>query len=338
VISLLDQTSNHSVVDSAGSLLDLEESGHSPLGVPRVGAQPVRDTAFSSPSDDLDGVSSEGSSGGVDVNSTGVGQEVLVDGEGSLDGSVGEDLVLNLLNSGDGVGLGSEVEVRVVRSGVSSNASLGASGGGVGGERRALRVDGGVVVVLAGLEGVWLAEAGLVVQVSGDDSGVDVVSPGGRGVSSVAAASAEEAAAGEQVLGGDSGLQGLVGGDADSVGDGLDSTEGPARAAVGLISDLRDGLALGPLLSGIKVLRESGVDGSLLLLSQLEPLGLLQRSHHLLDVLEGSSDEVLVDSSSPGVSLDGVDVSNDRSSVLLEVESGLDSQTEQSNDENGLHE
>jgi len=41
-------------------------------------------------------------------------------------------------------------------------------------------------------------------------------------------------------------LRGLVGSDADSVRHGLGSSEGPARSAVGLVSDLDDGRAVGP--------------------------------------------------------------------------------------------
>lgn len=41
-------------------------------------------------------------------------------------------------------------------------------------------------------------------------------------------------------------------GDADTVGHGLDGSEGPAGSAAGLVPDGLDGLALGPLLAGVE--------------------------------------------------------------------------------------
>ena len=80
------------IVSSSNS----EESLISPVLVPAVGNEPVRGSAFDSPSDDLDGVSSEGGSGSVVIDSTLVGGEVTVDGEGSLNWSVGHDFGLDL--------------------------------------------------------------------------------------------------------------------------------------------------------------------------------------------------------------------------------------------------
>lgn len=306
----LNETSNHSVVDSGVSLLDLEESVVTPLVVPGVSAQPVWSTVLNSPSNDLDGMSSKGSSSGVLVDSRLVGQEVLVDGEGSLDGSVSEDLLLDLFNSSDRVRALSEVLVVVVGVAVSRNTLSLAGWGWVLWQIWAWG-EGSVDVVVAWWEGVWLAVSRLVVEVSGDQSVVDPISPGGRGVSSVASLSAEESAAGEQVLGGDLDLAGLVGGNAESVAHGLSSSESPAGSAVRLVSNFLDGLALWPLGSGVEVLWEVSVDGLFLFLWELDPFWLLEGSQKSLDIIHGLSNEVLVNSSGPGGLWQGVDVLND---------------------------
>lgn len=215
-------------------------------------------------------MSSEGSSGGVLVDSGLVGQEVLIDGERSFDGSVGEDFLLDLLDSSDRVRALSEVLVVGVGVVVSSNTGSLAGWGWVLGQIWAWG-KGSVDVVVAWWESVWLAVSRLVVEVSGDQSVVDPISPGGRRISSVASLSAEESAAREQVLGGDLDLVGLVGGDAISVTHGFSSSESPAGSAVGLISDFLDGIAFWPLGSGIEVLWQVGVDGLILFFWQLDP-------------------------------------------------------------------
>jgi len=176
-----DSLLNSALVDTSD---DLEVSVHSPLGVPRVGDSPVGGSVGNSPSDDLDGVSSQSLSGLVDVDSAGVLVEVGVDGEGGLNGSVGQDLGLDGRDVvGNSVGRLSEPGVGSVGSGsvVLRDASLRASGGG-----------GlcGWAALTAGVEEVWLAPLVVLVLVSGDDSGGHPVLPGLDGVSSAASVSA----------------------------------------------------------------------------------------------------------------------------------------------------
>lgn len=92
-------TSNDSVVDSAVSLFNFEESLVTPLIVPRVGAQPIVESSFNSPSDDLNSVSSQSSSGSVYIDSGLIGQEVFIDGERGFNRSVSKDLLLDVLYS-----------------------------------------------------------------------------------------------------------------------------------------------------------------------------------------------------------------------------------------------
>ena len=160
------------------------------------------------------------------VDSGLVGGEVSVNGEGSLDGAVGHDLGLDLgdlgRNAVDGV---SNPSVSFVGSGVASNAGLLALGSWLRGTA-GLVLSGGVVVALG--EGVRLAPFGGVVEPASDKSGSFEEAPGSGRIASVAALAAGDSAAGKQVLSGDSHLELLPTGDADTVADGLDGSEGPA--------------------------------------------------------------------------------------------------------------
>lgn len=107
---------------------DLEETALSPAGSPGVGNKPVWRSTLSSPSDDLDSMSSESLSGGVLVNSALVLVEVFVDSESSLSWSIGHDFGLNSRDLlGNSVSRGSEVLVLSVSGGVSRLAAQRAS-------------------------------------------------------------------------------------------------------------------------------------------------------------------------------------------------------------------
>lgn len=228
---------------------DLEESLVSPIFVPGVSDKPVWGSVFSSPSEHLDGVSSEHGSGGVLVDSALVAEEIFIDVESDFDGSVGHDFGLDGLDGGsDGVGRLGEVLVVFVLGGVGLGALLGARGGwdlswawGV--------LTGGVVVAWG--KGVGFAPFGVGVEVAGNDTGVLVPLPGSSWVSSVASHSAGSAAA-DHILGRESVLTGLVRGDANSVAHGFDGAESPARSAVSLVTDFLDGVAAWPLDAGVE--------------------------------------------------------------------------------------
>jgi len=87
----------HSVCD------DLEETLVSPILIPGVHDQEVVDTILDTPANDLDGVTTEGSTCLVLVDTALVTQEVLVDRESTGDWTVGEDILLEVINAGDGV-------------------------------------------------------------------------------------------------------------------------------------------------------------------------------------------------------------------------------------------
>ena len=98
-------------VDAAVSLLDLEGSLVAPGVVPGVDGEPVVSAVLGSPTDELDSVATEGGASCVLVDTGLVGWEVLVDGEGSGDGSVGVDVLLDVVDSSDSVGRGGLVLV-----------------------------------------------------------------------------------------------------------------------------------------------------------------------------------------------------------------------------------
>ena len=76
---------------------DLEQTLVSPVLVPRVHHEPVGRTALGAPADDLDGVTAESLSGLVLVDTRLVTQEVLIDSEGAGDGTILEDVLLDVV-------------------------------------------------------------------------------------------------------------------------------------------------------------------------------------------------------------------------------------------------
>jgi hypothetical protein len=164
---------------------DSEESLVSPTLIPAVGDEPVRSAVLNSPSHDLDGVTAEGRAGCVVVDSGLVGEEVVVDGECSLNGAVGHDLSLDLGGlRGDGIDGVSNPSVGGVATGVSISAGVLALGSGLFGTAGTVRA---IDVVVALLEGVGHAPVGGVVEPPGDDTRALPVVEGTGRVPSVAA-------------------------------------------------------------------------------------------------------------------------------------------------------
>lgn len=93
------------------------------------------------------------------------------------------------------------------------------------------------------------------VETSSYDSGFDVVLPGAGGVTPVATVTTGEnsSATGEEVFGGNSGLDFGAAGDAESVGDCFDGSEGPTGTTVWLVSYFLDGFAVGVGFSEVVV-------------------------------------------------------------------------------------
>lgn len=93
----------HLVVNTSFTHLDLEGTLITPGVVPGVDTEPVVHTVLGTPTDGLDGVTTESFSGLDGVDTTLVGKEIFVDGEGSSDGTVLVDVSLDGINTVEAV-------------------------------------------------------------------------------------------------------------------------------------------------------------------------------------------------------------------------------------------
>ena len=220
---------------------DEEVPVHTPRVVPRVGNLPVGSTIEGTPANNADSMAAEEVVGLALVDAGLVGGEVGVDVEGNLKGATGHQLALVTLNSGHRVRAGTEV---LGGGGGTVAVAVGLAGGGGVLVAAAGRV-GAVDVVGALGEGVGLA-------LSGHQPSADPVGPSSGGVTTVAAATARPAAR-HEISGRQSEVV-KIGSGAGAIRHGGRTTNGPARAAVGLIADLGDGGALGPGGGRVKAL------------------------------------------------------------------------------------
>ena len=111
------KTSVDLTVDTAVTLEDLEGSLISPSVIPGVDGEPVVFTTFGSVADELDSMATKSTSSLMGVDSTLVGKEVLVDGEGSGNSSVGDNVCLDGIDPSDSIGGGRVVLVAGVVNG-----------------------------------------------------------------------------------------------------------------------------------------------------------------------------------------------------------------------------
>ena len=106
-------------VDSSFTLLDFEGSLVTPGVVPGVDGEPEVFASFGSPTDEFDGVTSKSLSRLVGVDTTLVCEEIFIDGESGSDGSVLEDIGLDVSDSSDVVrGAGVLLVTRVINGSV----------------------------------------------------------------------------------------------------------------------------------------------------------------------------------------------------------------------------
>ena len=233
---------------------NFEEPLISPTLVPTVGNQPIWRSWLRSPPHNLDSVSSESRAWGVSVDSGFVGEEVVVDGECGFHGTMGHDFCLDFGHLGRHAVDWVSIEF-VLSVGFRVSTHAGSSAGGSRFAGPAWPVLSSVDVVVAGGEGIGIAPVVGVVEPSGNHSHAFPVTEGAWGVASVAAATAWPAAAGKDVFGWDSSLQGLSASNANTVGHCLSSSKSPARPTSTLIPNLLNWLTPGPILSGAELLR-----------------------------------------------------------------------------------
>mmetsp|Transcript_26418 Transcript_26418/g.51911 ORF Transcript_26418/g.51911 Transcript_26418/m.51911 type:complete len:328 (+) Transcript_26418:1223-2206(+) len=212
------------------------------------------------------------------VDSSLVGEEVLVDSEGGGDGSVVDELLLDLAHRPDGVGLGGSALVGLE---LGAEFLLGA-GGPAGGGRSGLsaRRELGLGVVRA--HGKLVGPAGLslacvIVVPSSHYTLLHEPSPGEGRLAPIApeGEAGETVAARRGVLDREQSRELSFRRDAHTVVESLRRRERPAATALGLVTDVSDHGAFGPLFARIEVLGKVGSHQKLraLLLLQRQTVG-----------------------------------------------------------------
>jgi len=297
-------SSDDTTVDTALAESDSEETVFTPIRTPRVGNNPEVGTVFVTPTDDLDGMTTESFTALVSVDTTSVRHEVLVDSETSFNRAVLLDVGL------DGGG------VRELDDG-SLNSVVVLNSRTISALSEVLALDGLSTVVRS------IGEAAV-----GDETITDDEPPGEQGDTTVASV-IQDVVAREEVLGREDDIDATVGGNAESVGEDFRGSESPAGSAVALISDGVD--TSGPLFRGVEV---SGdvlntfivEDSQVLVLGEVDELS---TQVLLLDLFVGHAFELLGDTSSP-LALDAVQVVDERlgDDLLFTEDDGVHSLTD----------
>jgi len=256
-----------------GASQDPEETVVTPGCTPRVGNNPVWQvgSAINTPTNDLDGVTTGQTTRQMSVDTRSVGEEVLVDSEAHLDGTVVHDVLLHGLNvllvkelDGGWVHLSNVKGVTVLAS---SHASLN----------------------VATTRGVW----GTLLR-DGTFSGQEL--PGQVQVATIATVVA--LVAGDNVLWGQLNIGVGLGGNTESVGHGRGSRDSPAGTAAGLISDWANTSWVS--LSEVKLFRDGSLDNRVVLLNVHGLRNWQEGTEHLLHLFHGHALELLVGLSLPG--------------------------------------
>jgi len=98
-------TSNNGALNAAlvVTTKDAESTLLAPGIIPRVDAGPIGGAVVNAPANHLDSVATKGLAGDVLVDTRGVSLEVLIDGEGNRECSLGHELLLHGILTLDGV-------------------------------------------------------------------------------------------------------------------------------------------------------------------------------------------------------------------------------------------
>jgi len=227
---------------------DQEIAFITPVLVPRVGNDPVRCAGLSPPAKNFDGMTTQHLSRLVLVYSGFVGEEISVDGEGSLDWTMGHNLSLDL------------ADIRVNRIGRSAEAFGRAPVGCVvhtlaearrSWLRLSTRLVGAVHVVIAVGQRIRQATTTSIVASVNHSRRYPVV-PGSAWETTIAT-EATRITARVHVLGGD--VRCILSSrcDTDPISHGFNSAKSPARSTSSLVADLRSrGADAPPLLASVE--------------------------------------------------------------------------------------
>jgi len=254
----------HLVVDTTSTHGNLEGTLITPGVVPGVNAEPVVLTVLSTPTDGLDGVTTESRSRLMGVNTALVGKEVLVDGEGRGDGTVLVDVRLDGINGTETIGRAGEVLVRSVVDGRVGLAVVSADGINSNDIVTASKIwDSNVVSTL----GHSVVEAKSTITIVTTSSNTVFVEPVPWGTNLSTVATLGEAVLEITAASGVRNREEVVDtfSNASSVVKSFGGTVSPAGTAVRLIADVVDDIStLRPVLTSIEAIRDTVDDGTLL--------------------------------------------------------------------------
>jgi hypothetical protein len=296
-------SSNDTTVNTALAESDSEETVFTPRSTPRVGDDPEVGAIFVTPTDDLDGMTTESRSTLVSVDTTRVGHEILVDGETSFNGAVLLDVGLD------------RGGVRELDDGSLNSVVV---------------LDGSTIITLSevlALDGLSTVVRSIREAAVSDETIADDEIPGEQRNTTVASV-VQDVVAREEVLGREDNIDATVGGNAESVGEDFRGSESPAGSAVTLISNGVD--TSGPLFRGIEISRDVLntfviEDSQVLVLAEVDEVSTQEL---LLDLFVSHAFEHLGDSSLPGAS-ETVQVVNERlgDDLLFTEDDGVHSLT-----------
>jgi len=296
---LLSETAPHGVLDAAlvAATEDTEVTLLTPVLVPGVSNEPVLGAVVNTIAEDADGVTTLIRARDVLVDTAGVGEEILVDGEGTLARTVGGDLSHHISLTTDGVDLLGLTLVRGEVDGRIINASLLAGRSGL---------DLTLAWVGAARDVVIAARKRVLDALLSDDTSALPVVVSARGITTIARTSARAAV---HILSRKNDILTML--DALTIRHGLDGTESPAGTAIALITDHAHGLAVGPVGAGIEFFRSSSTSllrvGAKRRVLGIIPGKLLISTKKSLDLLVSEVSSGALKRGSPEV-LDAVDV------------------------------
>jgi len=88
-------TNNNTAINTALTPCNLEETVQTPSWAPRVSNKPIVGAIFITPTNDLDGMTTQSAAASMSVDTTSVVHEVLVDSESSFDRTILENVSLD---------------------------------------------------------------------------------------------------------------------------------------------------------------------------------------------------------------------------------------------------
>jgi len=237
-----------------GASQELESTLFAPAVVPAVHAKPVLDAVFNAVTDDSNGVTTEEVSSGMSVDTSLVEEEVLIDHDGSFNGTIFNEILHQILLTGNFIDRGGLDLILVISLGIRSVLTFLLALGSVEVILAAVFI-GTSRVMVARRESIGLAPLSILVKTTGDDTECLPLEPSGVEESSVASHTADNATL-KKIFSGNSALILLAGVNTDTVRHGSGSSESPAGTARALIANFANRLTVGPLLSGVKSFRE----------------------------------------------------------------------------------